>query len=83
MLNPIFPALEINSLDVLVFSTSLTLSNMAEPLEILTCVMQKRDRSFLLCKENRRGYVALPVNPEMIQGCLLGFVAVTLVSRVC
>lgn len=35
------PALEINSSDVLVFSTSLILSNMAKPLEILTCVMQK------------------------------------------
>lgn len=40
MLNPIwtfFPTLEINSSDVLVFFTSLIISNMVKPLEILTC----------------------------------------------
>lgn len=39
-----FPSLEINSSDVLVFSTSLIMSNMVKPLEILTCVTQKHDR---------------------------------------
>lgn len=34
-----FPALEINSSDVLVFSASLIVSNMVKPLEILKCIV--------------------------------------------
>lgn len=74
MLNPsldVFsPALEINSSGVPVFSTSLIVSSMVKPLEILTCAVQKRDGTLPALQRKRERLCGAACEPGDTSWCL-------------